>query len=417
MWPWFSCPGGTTEGLAGSPTSAAAAEKAGTGSGSGSGSGSGGLSAAADSKRTEGFRRENARLREANTRLLSRVRSLEDEVGHLRRDVHDRERDALRARAAAAAAAAPAAAQCAGVAAVLPALAQLEKTVLEREEGLARCELSDALARGAVQAAAAAAATAAADGDADGDVEGDTDNVDETSPETEEVLCCDSLGPSPVEEGAAVGSVLLNKGVPATVVPPLGATEKSYCVVFDVDETQVHFAVETMPEPKAELRFRRGVDLALKRLSRLKAEGLELGLWTAGVPRYAVAVRGLLGMLAGWQESEVFDWTIARDPSWVSNGVRKDLSTLNRDLRRVLLVENSRKVVVQKENTLIVTNFYSTAKGAVRDHTLNTVASLVEEMVRSDPPVAVPDFLKQKAAEGALHCQNGFYHVPTSRTR
>ena len=47
--------------------------------------------------------------------------------------------------------------------------------------------------------------------------------------------------------------------VEATVLPPLQPTTKRYCIIFDVDETQVHFSLETFPAHRAELRFREGM--------------------------------------------------------------------------------------------------------------------------------------------------------------
>ena len=146
----------------------------------------------------------------------------------------------------------------------------------------------------------------------------------------------------------------------------------------------------------------------LSRLCKLH-DTVELGMWTAGVPRYAIAVRELLSMIA--RQAHVFDWTIARDSSWFAGGVKKDLSVLGRDVSRTLLIENSHRVVVQKECTLIVPNFYAVHKDAC-DRTLATVASLVEELCESNGDETVPQFLAKKAAEGVIHCQGGFYHVP-----
>ncbi|KAJ9471229.1 hypothetical protein DIPPA_23550 [Diplonema papillatum] len=193
-----------------------------------------------------------------------------------------------------------------------------------------------------------------------------------------------------------------------TILAPLPPTTKKYCIILDIDETQVHFCLESFPARKAELRFRAGVEEALQRLCRLK-HTIELGLWTAGVPRYAIATRELLSMVA--REASVFDWTIARHRSWSSNGVKKDLSTLGRSLDDVLLIDNARKVVVQKTNSLVVTDFYSTVKGA-RDNTLSIVVDLVEELVASN--LTVPDFLEKKSHEGSVVSHGGYFLAPTS---
>eukprot|EP01064_Diplonema_japonicum_P006775 TRINITY_DN1459_c1_g1_i1.p1 TRINITY_DN1459_c1_g1~~TRINITY_DN1459_c1_g1_i1.p1 ORF type:complete len:385 (+),score=69.01 TRINITY_DN1459_c1_g1_i1:53-1156(+) len=195
-----------------------------------------------------------------------------------------------------------------------------------------------------------------------------------------------------------------------TVVAPLPPSDKEYCVILDIDETQVHFCLETFPLQKAELRFRSGLETSLRKLCSLKHK-IDLGIWTAGVPRYAKATRDLISMIA--KEGNVFDWTLARDLSWTGKGaVKKDLSALGRNTDKVLLIDNARKVVVQKQNTLIVTNFYSSMKGGHHDDTLIIVSELVEELSMSS--LTVPDFLKQKADEGSILCQGGYYYVPTT---
>ena len=194
----------------------------------------------------------------------------------------------------------------------------------------------------------------------------------------------------------------------STVVAPLPPTNKLYTVIIDLDETQVHFSMEQYPTKKAELRFRGGIEIALQRFSYLK-DVVEFGLWTAGVPRYATSVRELLTMLV--KENEVFNWTIARDSSWSSSGYKKDIRALNRDPDRVLLIDNARKVIVQKESSLVVTNFYSNVKGAV-DQTFHIIATLVDDLV--DSGQTVPNFLSRKADEGWVHYHSGYYYVPNS---
>lgn len=140
-------------------------------------------------------------------------------------------------------------------------------------------------------------------------------------------------------------------------------------LVFDLDETLVN------NRGNGPAQLRPYVLDTLQDLRRMP--GLEIILWTASLRDVALPVVRQLE-----QNSLIFDAIIYRDDRWFSHVERhwyvKDLEQLGRDMRRVVMVENSAvSIRLQQGNAILVEDFIAQRE----DYTLSNLLAVVMDLM------------------------------------
>eukprot|EP01065_Artemidia_motanka_P038968 TRINITY_DN47809_c0_g1_i1.p1 TRINITY_DN47809_c0_g1~~TRINITY_DN47809_c0_g1_i1.p1 ORF type:complete len:453 (+),score=105.17 TRINITY_DN47809_c0_g1_i1:58-1416(+) len=144
------------------------------------------------------------------------------------------------------------------------------------------------------------------------------------------------------------------ESVGAPMLPPQRPEDQGkYTVVFDLDETLVHYRDEEEGGPSGSLGLwaRQGVH----RLLAAIAERCEVVVWTAGTKEYAQTVCRRID-----PKNQVIRNCVYRHGAWFSGywTYTKDLTLLGRDLSRTLIVENTPDCVIQNpKNGVIVSNY------------------------------------------------------------
>eukprot|EP00756_Hemistasia_phaeocysticola_P057125 Hpha_TRINITY_DN33758_c0_g1::TRINITY_DN33758_c0_g1_i1::g.25046::m.25046 len=198
------------------------------------------------------------------------------------------------------------------------------------------------------------------------------------------------------------------------LIQPYSGNEQ-YHFVLDLDETLIHSPALT---PKVNFLGRDRIEFNLggqypqhivtyirpfaRELVDLTARLGECLVWTAGTPDYADCIVSALDprWKGGKGERRRVRHLVARDSRWFREGpYTKDLSRLDRNMERVLLLDNSPPIVHkgQGAHVVVVPNFM----GQYRDEYLPRLADLLTDLTSSR--LAVPEFLQQAATRGQLH--------------
>lgn len=131
-------------------------------------------------------------------------------------------------------------------------------------------------------------------------------------------------------------------------------------VVLDLDETLVYARA-------GPLYVRPGLEHLLSFLR----EHCETIVWTAGANHYADAV------VSEIDKHRVVRHTIARDPKWVTDG-SKNVKLLNRDLDRLILIDNTPDAIRGNEfNSVLVEDYEG---GELEDPTLYSLVELLQDI-------------------------------------
>eukprot|EP00796_Vickermania_ingenoplastis_P006621 gene6621-4741_t len=146
-------------------------------------------------------------------------------------------------------------------------------------------------------------------------------------------------------------------------------------VVLDLDETLVYARA-------GPLYVRPGIEQLLAFLR----EHCETIVWTSGVNRYAEAV------VSEIDKHCVVSHTISRDARWVRDGA-KDVKLLNRDLDRLILIDNTPDSLRGNElNGLLVEDYEG---GELEDGTLHSLVELLADLKdQLERGVTVPQYIR-----------------------
>jgi len=125
----------------------------------------------------------------------------------------------------------------------------------------------------------------------------------------------------------------------------------------------------------------------------------ELILWTAGTAPYAKAAMPHLDPAGHIRHS------IYRDPRWFSREYVKDLDRLGRDLDRTVIVDNSPSVLIHRQHSVVVSDFFRDP----HDTVLVRLQSLLLALIASEK--SVPEYLASCRAAGSLTQSLGRYHL------
>lgn len=162
------------------------------------------------------------------------------------------------------------------------------------------------------------------------------------------------------------------------LIPPKAPHLKGkLTVVLDLDETLVYAR-------RGPLYVRPGIEALLSFLR----DNCETIVWTAGMDSYADAVVGEI------DKHCTVSHTISRNSTWLPHG-KKDVKLLNRDLDRLILIDNTPDAIRGNEqNSLLVEDYEG---GELEDTTLCTLVSLLKDLtyrITLDPSVTVPQYIK-----------------------
>lgn len=166
---------------------------------------------------------------------------------------------------------------------------------------------------------------------------------------------------------------------PLPLIPPKAPSLKDkITVVLDLDETLVYARA-------GPLYVRPGIEALLAFLR----DNCETIVWTASMHCYADAV------VAEIDKHSAVSHTISRSSSWLPHG-KKDVKLLNRDLDRVILIDNTPDAIRGNEqNSLLVEDYEG---GELEDTTLYTLVSFLKNLtdrIREDPSMTVPKYIKE----------------------
>lgn len=161
------------------------------------------------------------------------------------------------------------------------------------------------------------------------------------------------------------------------LIPPKAAhLQDKLTVVLDLDETLVYARA-------GPLYVRPGIEHLLSFLR----DNCETIVWTAGVNRYANAV------VSEIDKHCVVSHTIARDSRWTQQG-SKDVKLLNRDLDRLILIDNTPDAIRGNERNSILVEDYE--GGELEDTTLSALVDLLRDLTNQmRNGVTVPEYIQK----------------------
>ena len=139
-----------------------------------------------------------------------------------------------------------------------------------------------------------------------------------------------------------------NLNIPFIKDPPT----KDYTLVLDLDETLIHFSVNSRNE--GHLFFRPYLFHFLNTIS----EYYELIIFTAGLKEYAKTVLDLIENRIG---KKIFDYRLYREHTEPNDeGIYiKDLSKIGRNLQKMIIVDNTKdNYELQKDNGIEIKSYY-----------------------------------------------------------
>lgn len=163
------------------------------------------------------------------------------------------------------------------------------------------------------------------------------------------------------------------------LIPPKAPHLKDkLTVVLDLDETLVYARA-------GPLYVRPGIEHLLAFLR----DNCETIVWTAGLNRYANAV------IAEIDKHFVVSHTIARDSRWTQQGA-KNVKLLNRDMDRLILIDNTPDAIRGNEpNSLLVEDYEG---GELEDTTLIALVDLLRDLTHQmRNGVTVPEYIKNSS--------------------
>lgn len=150
----------------------------------------------------------------------------------------------------------------------------------------------------------------------------------------------------------------------SSLLPPAHPAQSRLCLALDLDETLVYAR-------NGPVHFR---NFAKDLLRELHSMDVEVIVWTAGEREYAHSVIEQLDPLGTIQHC------VYRHHKWWDGrpGYTKDLRALGRDMRRVLLVDNTPDCLAdQPGNGLLVSDF----EGRGADNVLRSLLQVVDRLV------------------------------------
>jgi len=170
------------------------------------------------------------------------------------------------------------------------------------------------------------------------------------------------------------------------LLPSLRPNERSkICLVIDLDETLVHSSFKPVPNAdfivpveidgqvhQVYVTKRPHVDEFLRRVGNL----FECVLFTASLAKYADPVADLL------DPNQVFQSRLFRESCTLYNGnYIKDLSRLGRDIRRVIIIDNSPvSYIFHQDNAVPVTSWFDD----MNDNELQALIPIFERLALVD---------------------------------
>ncbi len=136
--------------------------------------------------------------------------------------------------------------------------------------------------------------------------------------------------------------------IPYIKNPPL----KKYSLVLDLDETLIHFSINNSKE--GELYLRPYLTDFLLSVSKI----YEIIIFTAGMKDYANLVLNIIEKKIG---KKIFDYRFFREHTFIDESQNhiKDLSKIGRDLKNILIVDNTAENFLhQPENGILISSFF-----------------------------------------------------------
>ncbi|CAD8095006.1 unnamed protein product [Paramecium sonneborni] len=161
-------------------------------------------------------------------------------------------------------------------------------------------------------------------------------------------------------------SGLIEKLIPKKVGKSL-KNQKEYTLVLDLDETLVHY--QEFPKGGGQFLVRPFAEEFIETLSKY----YEIVIFTAALPDYANFIIDIL------DKNEVVQQRLYRDQTVFKNDVYiKDLSILNKNLSKVIIVDNMpENFQLQPENGIYIQSWF----GDVKDRALKDLQPLLEQIV------------------------------------
>ncbi|CAF0979840.1 unnamed protein product [Rotaria sordida] len=184
------------------------------------------------------------------------------------------------------------------------------------------------------------------------------------------------------------------------LLPTLRVTERvKICLVIDLDETLVHSSFKPVPNAdfivpveidgqvhQVYVTKRPHVDEFLRRVGEL----FECVLFTASLAKYADPVADLL------DPNQIFHSRLFRESCTYYNGnYIKDLSRLGRDIRKVIIIDNSPvSYIFHQDNAVPVTSWFDD----MHDTELLTLVPIFERLALADDVIpALQDIHRRRA--------------------
>ncbi|CAD8177687.1 unnamed protein product [Paramecium octaurelia] len=160
--------------------------------------------------------------------------------------------------------------------------------------------------------------------------------------------------------------------------------QREYTLVLDLDETLVHY--QEFPKGGGQFLVRPFAEEFLEALSK----HYEIVIFTAALPDYANFIIDIIDKNEVVQQRLYRDQTVFKDEVYI-----KDLSILNKNLSKVIIVDNMpENFQLQPENGIYIQSWF----GDVKDRALKDLQPLLEQIAIKkckDVRVALNQFREQ----------------------
>ena len=153
--------------------------------------------------------------------------------------------------------------------------------------------------------------------------------------------------------------------------------EKPYTLVLDLDETLIHIPKGKKSFYSKSVIFRPGLIDFLRNLK----EYYELIIFTTGLKNYADEVINFIE-----KDEKYFSYRLYRENAIIrNNNYYKDLSILGRDIKKIIIIDDTKEHILQEENCLIIKPFITQSEENNNDFILFDLILILIRIANEKP--------------------------------